>query len=59
MKKYTVDREQLLELMDRAINLFLEYQFKKGYEEPRAREEALRDVLGMMDSLLDGPKISR
>ncbi len=59
MKKYSVDRDQLLEIMDRTINLFLEYQYGQGFEEPRAREEALRDMLASLDALLEGPKSSR
>ena len=48
MKKYAFDSRQLEKLLDDTINLFLEYQFKMGYEEPRAREEALREIIGSL-----------
>ena len=56
MKKYILDRGQLLKLLDRTIDLFLEYQYRQGYEEPKAREETLRDVMGSVDCFLEPAK---
>jgi hypothetical protein len=56
VKKYTLDRVQLLKLLDRTIDLFLEYQYKQGYEEPKAREETLRDMMGSVDRFQEPTK---
>lgn len=45
MANYSMSTEQIGMLMDRVIDRFLEYQYRFGYEEPRARAEAVRDVL--------------
>jgi len=51
MARYSFTAEQLSMLVDRAIDRFLEYQYKLGYEEPRARKEALRDILDALDAM--------
>ena len=51
MGKYLLKTEQLNQLMDKVIDLFLEYQYKRGYDEPLARSAALRDVIGLLRTL--------
>lgn len=45
MAKYLIDSEQLKAILEKTIDLFQEYQYRHGHEEPRAREEAIMDVL--------------
>ena len=45
MANYVLDQAQLVQLLEDVLDKFMDYQFRHGYEEPRAREEALRDVL--------------
>jgi len=48
MKKFLIDSEQLTKILERTIDLFLDCQYKRGYDEPRARSAA---VLAVMHSL--------
>lgn len=48
MEKYLLNAEQLKQLLEKAIDLFLEYQYKRGYEEPMAKSGAVMDVLGSL-----------
>jgi len=34
--------------MEKAIDIFLEYQYKRGYDEPMARSGAVMDVIGSL-----------
>jgi hypothetical protein len=53
MAKLLIDSKQLTHILDRTIDLFLHYQYKRGYEEPRARSEAIREVIGSLKLLED------
>jgi hypothetical protein len=48
MQKYLFNAEQLKQLVEKAIDLFLEYQYKRGYDEPLARSAAVMDVIGSL-----------
>jgi len=48
MKKYQLTTEQLKQLMEKAIDLFLEYQYKRGYDEPMAKSGAVMNVIGSL-----------
>lgn len=48
MKKFLIDSDQLIKILETTIDRFLDYQYKRGYDEPRARSEA---VLAVMHSL--------
>jgi hypothetical protein len=50
MEKYLLHAEQLKQLVEKAIDLFLEYQYKHGYDEPMARSAAVMDVIGSLKS---------
>ena len=61
MEKYLLHAEQLKQLVEKAIDLFLEYQYKRGYDEPLARSAAVMDVIGSLKSfsgrrLVPGPE---
>lgn len=45
MAKYEFEPEQLQEILERTIDLFQDYQYKHGYDEPKARLEAIMDVM--------------
>jgi hypothetical protein len=49
MKKYALSAAQLTKILDATIDRFMSYQYRKGFEEPRARQEAIRDVLELLD----------
>jgi hypothetical protein len=53
MAKFLIDSKQFTQILDRTINLFLDYQYKHGYDEPRARSEAIREVIGSLKLLED------
>ena len=55
MEKYLLNTEQLKQLMEKAIDLFLEYQYKRGYDEPIARSGAVMDVIGSLRALSNRP----
>ena len=50
MEKYQLHAEQIKQLVEKAIDLFLEYQYKRGYDEPLARSAAVMDVIGALKS---------
>lgn len=50
MAKHSLTSEQIRTLLDRVIDRYLEYEYTFGYEEPRARAEAVRDVLDALES---------
>lgn len=58
MKKYLLNSQQVKQLMEKAIDLFLEYQYKRGYDEPRARSEAVMEVMGSIKSFSTDPAVS-
>lgn len=51
MAKYVLDAQQLTKIMEKAIDLFLEYQYKRGYDEPQARTEAVREIITLLQSV--------
>lgn len=55
MKKYLLHEDQLKQLMEKTIDLFLEYQYKRGYDEPVARSSAVADILGSLKALRNRP----
>lgn len=50
MTKYSFNAEQLTKILQKTIDLFLEYQYKHGFDEPKARAEAIMDVVGALGS---------
>ena len=59
MKKYLLTAEQLKQLMEKSIDLFLEYQYKRGYDEPMARSGAVMDVIGSLRTFSTDRDVSR
>jgi septation ring formation regulator EzrA len=57
MKKYLLNSQQVKELIEKAIDLFLEYQYKRGYDEPKARSEAVMEVMGSIKSFSADPPV--
>jgi hypothetical protein len=55
MAKFLMDSEQLTKILERTIDLFLDYQYKYGYDEPRARSEALMAVIDSLDGMHGSP----
>jgi hypothetical protein len=53
MKKFLIDSEQFTKILERTIDLFLDYQYKRGYDEPRARSEAILAVVHSLKLLDD------
>lgn len=51
MPRYVFDTQQITQILDKTIDLFLEYQFKHGYDEPKARSEAIREIIGLLRSV--------
>lgn len=51
MEKYLFTAEQLKQLIERSIDLFLKYQYGRGYEEPMAKSAAVMDVMGSLKTL--------
>lgn len=51
MEKYLFSAEQIKQLIEKSIDLFLQYQYGRGYEEPMAKSAAVMDVLGSLKSL--------
>jgi len=49
MKKFLLDSEQLTAIIEKTIDLFLDYQYKHGYDEPRARSEAVMAVIESLE----------
>ncbi|MCE5336474.1 MAG: hypothetical protein LLG06_18005 [Desulfobacteraceae bacterium] len=45
MEKYLLDSWQLKQVLEKTIDLFLEYQYKHGCDEPLARTKAIQDVI--------------
>ncbi|MGC8490107.1 MAG: hypothetical protein ACP5SH_00050 [Syntrophobacteraceae bacterium] len=48
MSKYLFTEEQIQQLIEKSIDLFLKYQYGWGYEEPMAKSAAVMDVLGAL-----------
>jgi hypothetical protein len=59
MEKYLLHAGQLKQLVEKAIDLFLEYQYKRGYDEPLARSTAVMDVIGSLRKFREDRLISR
>ena len=55
MKKYLLHEDQLKQLMEKTIDLFLEYQYKRGYDEPGARSRAVADIIGSLKAIRNSP----
>ncbi len=55
MKKYLLHEDQLKQLMEKTIDLFLDYQYKRGYDEPVARSRAVTDIIGSLKTLTNRP----
>ncbi len=53
MERYSFTQEEVVKLLDDAMDLFMEFQYKHGYEEPKARMEAIRAIL---DLLVEGKR---
>ncbi len=51
MEKYQFDSHQLQKILEKTIDLFLEYQYKRGYDEPQARSQSIMDVIGTLRGL--------
>ena len=50
MSKYLFTEEQIQQLIEKSIDLFLKYQYGWGYEEPMAKSAAVMDVMGALKS---------
>ena len=59
MEKYLLHAEQLKQLVEKAIDLFLEYQYKRGYDEPLAKSTAVMDVIGSLRKFREDSLASR
>ena len=46
MSRYVLDSEQIVSILEDTIDLFLKYQYQKGYEETGARAAAIMDTMG-------------
>ena len=44
--------------MEKTIDLFLEYQYKRGYDEPVARSRAVTDIIGSLRTHRSRPESS-
>jgi hypothetical protein len=55
MEKYLFHADQLKQLLEKTIDLFLEYQYKRGYDEPIARSGAVMDIIGSLRALRNSP----
>jgi hypothetical protein len=55
MKKFLIDSDQLIKILERTIDLFLDCQYKRGYDEPRARSEAVMAVIDSLKILDESP----
>ncbi len=51
MDKYLFTAEQLKQIIEKSIDLFLKYQYGRGYEEPMAKAAAVMDVMGSLKTL--------
>jgi hypothetical protein len=51
MPKFLIDSKQLTKILERTIDLFLDYQYKHGHDEPRARSQAIREVISSLELL--------
>jgi len=49
-REYTFNQMEMAWLLDHTLSIFMEYQYRHGYEEPQARALAIRDVLEDLDS---------
>jgi len=58
MQKYLLHADQLRQLMEKTIDLFLEYQYKRGYDEPVARSRAVTDIIGSLRTHRSRPESS-
>jgi hypothetical protein len=49
MTKYMLTAAMLSKVLHKSIDLFLKYQYESGFEEPRAREQAIMDIIGLLE----------
>lgn len=47
--RHTFNSAVLVKILHRTIDQFLKYQYENGFEEPRAREDAIMDVIGALE----------
>ncbi|MFP5214025.1 MAG: hypothetical protein ACLGPL_11680 [Acidobacteriota bacterium] len=59
MKRFVLNSDQLSGLMDRAIDLFLKYQYGDGFDEPKARKEAIQQIMNELEALSAGRNLDR
>lgn len=55
MRKFLIDADGLTRILEKTIDLFLEYQYKHGYDEPRARSEAVMAVIESLKRADESP----
>jgi hypothetical protein len=53
MTKYAFDSTTLSKVLHKTIDLFLKYQYESGFEEPRAREQAIMDIIGKFNGTVE------
>jgi hypothetical protein len=49
--RFVLTSDQMSALLDSTISVFMEYQFRHGYEEPRARHAAIQTILDRLESV--------
>ncbi len=54
MEKYLLESEQLRKVLEKTIDLFQDYQYNQGYEEPLARTKAVTDILTSLRRIRGG-----
>lgn len=54
MEKYELDLDEIGELLNHAIDLFLKYEYEMGYDEPRARMETIQEIVRVLTSAEEG-----
>jgi hypothetical protein len=43
--RYVLDLDQIAQLLHHFTDLYLKYEYEQGYDEPRARLAAIRDII--------------
>lgn len=54
MERYEFDLDEITELLNHVIDLFLKYEYEEGYDEPRARMEAVQKIVRTLAAEADG-----
>ncbi len=47
-KPYAFDLNELVDLLDETISVFMEYEYRFGYEEPKARQMAVQEMINRL-----------